>query len=112
MRCAHGTDGGSIADPMREPDAILLQIGANVREIRETLGITTKELSDRIRRQGGKVSMETISRLEDARNTPLADKMVWIARGLGCTVDRLYRGISLIPGRGEEFCDEVAHSED
>ena len=68
-------------------------IAFNVRDIREKLDISPETLSERIEAIGGSVSGRYIRRVEDGANAPAADQVVWIARGLGVSIDRIYKDI-------------------
>jgi putative transcriptional regulator len=63
-----------------------VRLGERIRQKREALQITQRELADRI---GGAVEGTTVSRWERGRNTPSAQSLQAISEALQTTVDEL-----------------------
>lgn len=57
-----------------------------IRGKRERIGKTQQQIADEIG-----VTLDTISKYENGRNLPGADKLPALARALGCTIDALFR---------------------
>ncbi len=64
----------------------MCQISANVKRIREKLGLSQKELADRIG-----VSFPRISEIENGKGEPRITTIEKVARGLGVSVLDLLR---------------------
>jgi transcriptional regulator with XRE-family HTH domain len=67
-------------------EGIMCQISANVKRIREKLGLSQKELADRIG-----VSFPRISEIENGKGEPRITTIEKVARGLGVSVLDLLR---------------------
>jgi transcriptional regulator with XRE-family HTH domain len=64
-------------------------IGARIRELREELGLTQRELADRL---PGKTEGKDISRWENGKHRPSPDTLAAVADALGSTVADLHAG--------------------
>jgi putative transcriptional regulator len=67
-----------------------VRLGERIRQKRETLQITQRELADRI---GGAVEGTTVSRWERGRNTPSPQSLQAISEALETTVNDLTGGL-------------------
>lgn len=56
-----------------------------IKAKRERVGKTQQQIADELG-----VTLDTISKYENGRNLPGADKLPALARALGCTIDDLY----------------------
>jgi putative transcriptional regulator len=67
-----------------------VRLGERIRQKREALQITQRELADRI---GGAVEGTTVSRWERGRNTPSPQSLQAISEALETTIDELTGGL-------------------
>lgn len=58
----------------------------SIKSRRESLGMTQKELAEKLR-----VSQQAVTKWETGENRPRAEKLPEIARLLGCSVDDLFK---------------------
>lgn len=56
-----------------------------IKAKRERVGKTQQQIADELG-----VTLDTISKYENGRNLPGADKLPALAHALGCTIDALY----------------------
>ena len=68
-------------------------IGARIRMIRDTLGISQAELSKRVNERGGSLNRPSFANIEAGRQRILLHDVETIASALGCSVKQLLKGI-------------------
>jgi transcriptional regulator with XRE-family HTH domain len=66
-------------------------VAANIRRIRELVGMTLQDVSDRLTELGRPIARSGLSKIESGHRRVDVDDLVAIANALGVTADRLLR---------------------